>query len=61
MTHAPELLNARLHEMATDFAALCALFADDAVMEHPYGAYAGVSSPLKGIAAISKRRERLLG
>jgi uncharacterized protein len=54
MMHAPELLNAHFHEMQTNFAAWCALYADDAVMEYPYGAYAGVSSPLKGIAAISK-------
>ena len=54
MMHAPELLNAHFHKMQTDFAAWCALYADDAVMEYPYGAYAGVSSPLKGIGAISK-------
>jgi ketosteroid isomerase-like protein len=54
MMHAPELLHAHFHKMRTDFVAWCALYADDAVMEYPYGAYAGVSSPLKGIAAISK-------
>jgi ketosteroid isomerase-like protein len=54
MMHAPELLNAHLHEMTANFAAWCALYADDAVMEYPNGAYAGVASPLNGIAAISK-------
>ena len=54
MMNAPELLNAHFQEMQANFAAWCALYADDAVMEYPYGAYAGVSSPLKGIAAISK-------
>lgn len=54
MMHAPELLNAHLHNLQTDFAAWCALYADDAVMEYPYGAYASVDSPLNGIAAISK-------
>jgi ketosteroid isomerase-like protein len=54
MMRAPEMLNAHLHEMLVDFDAWCALYADDAVMEYPYGAYAGVASPLNGIAAISK-------
>ena len=54
MMNAPELLNAHFQKMQANFAAWCALYADDAVMEYPYGAYAGVSSPLKGIAAISK-------
>jgi len=54
MMNAPELLHAHFHEMQTDFAAWCALYAEDAVMEYPYGAYAGVSSPLRGIAAIAK-------
>jgi ketosteroid isomerase-like protein len=51
---ATELLHAHLHDMTVDFAAWCALYADDAVMEYPYGAYAGVASPLQGIAAISR-------
>ena len=51
---AAELLNAHLHEMTADFDAWCALYADDAVMEYPYGAHANVASPLNGIAAISK-------
>jgi ketosteroid isomerase-like protein len=54
MRHATELLSAHLHTLETDFAAWCALYADDAVMEYPYGAYAGVDSPLNGIGAISK-------
>jgi ketosteroid isomerase-like protein len=54
MMHAPALLKAHFHEMQADLSAWCALYADDAVMEYPYGAYAGVSSPLKGIDAISK-------
>ena len=54
MMNASDLLNAHFHEMHADFAAWCALYAEDAVMEYPYGAYAGVSSPLKGIAAIVK-------
>jgi ketosteroid isomerase-like protein len=51
---AEELLDAHFHEMQADFASWCALYADDAVMEYPYGAYAGVASPLTGIAAIAK-------
>jgi hypothetical protein len=39
--------------MLVDFDAWCALYAEDAIMEYPYGAYAGVASPLNGIAAIS--------
>ncbi|MDB5551102.1 MAG: phenazine biosynthesis protein [Rhizobium sp.] len=54
MKTAAELLNAHLYEMTADFAAWCTLYADDAVMEYPYGAYAGVVSPLMGIAAIAK-------
>lgn len=54
MMHAPELLNAHLREMSVDFDAWCALYADDAVMEYPYGARAGVVSPLNGIAAIAR-------
>jgi len=54
MMNAPELLHAHFHEMQTDFAAWCALYAEDAAMEYPYGAYAGVSSPLRGTAAIAK-------
>lgn len=54
MMRAPELLEAHLREMRTDFTAWRALYAADAVMEFPYGAYAGVSSPLNGIDAISK-------
>ena len=54
MMNAVELLHAHFHEMQTDFAAWCALYAEDAVMEYPYGAYAGVSSPLRGIATIAK-------
>jgi ketosteroid isomerase-like protein len=54
MMNAPDLLNAHFHEMQADFAAWCALYAEDAVMEYPYGAYAGVSSPLRGIATIAK-------
>jgi len=54
MMNAPDLLNAHFHEMQADFAAWCTLYAEDAVMEYPYGSYAGVGSPLKGIAAIAK-------
>ena len=54
MMNAPELLHAHFHEMQTDFAAWCALYAEGAAMEYPYGAYAGVSSPLRGTAAIAK-------
>jgi hypothetical protein len=51
---AAELLDAHFREMRADFAAWCALYADDAVIEYPYGAYASVVSPLTGIATISK-------
>ncbi|WP_315836171.1 nuclear transport factor 2 family protein [Bradyrhizobium prioriisuperbiae] len=54
MRTAVELLDGHFREMKADFAAWCALYADDAVMEYPYGSYAGVASPLTGIAAISK-------
>jgi uncharacterized protein len=53
MTHAPELLNAHVHYIQTDFNAWCALFANDAVMEQPFGGSAGVDTPLKGIEAIA--------
>jgi hypothetical protein len=42
---AAELLDAHFREMRADFAAWCALYADDAVIECPYGAYASVVSP----------------
>ena len=51
---AETLLAAHLREMHVDFDKWCALYADDAVMEYPYGAHAGVESPLNGIAAISE-------
>jgi hypothetical protein len=51
---AAELLDAHFREMRADFAAWCALYADDAVIEYPHGAYASVVSPLTGIAAMSK-------
>jgi ketosteroid isomerase-like protein len=54
MMHAQELLEAHFSSMTTDFSAWCDLYATDAVMEYPYGAHAGVSSPLRGIAAIAK-------
>jgi uncharacterized protein len=54
MKHAPELLRAHLREMLANFDAWRALYADDAVMEFPYGAYAGVATPLHGIDAISE-------
>ena len=60
MKNALDLLNAHFHEMQADFIAWRALYAEDAVMEYPYGAYAGVSSPLKGIAAIAKSVKRFL-
>jgi ketosteroid isomerase-like protein len=54
MMHATDLLHAHLHQMKANFPAWCALYAEDAVMEYPYGAYAGVRSPLRGIVAISE-------
>jgi uncharacterized protein len=53
MTHAPELLNAHVHYIQTDFNAWCALFTNDAVMEQPFGGSAGFDTPLKGIEAIA--------
>ena len=54
MMHAPELLEAHIHEMLVDFTAWRALFANDATMEFVYGASAGVKSPLHGIEAIAE-------
>src|SRR5262245_3330163 len=54
MRSAAELLKAHLHYLTTDFDTWKSLFAQDAVMEYPYGAGAGVESPLYGIAAITK-------
>ena len=54
MRSAAELLKAHLHYVAADLNTWKGLFARDAVMEYPYGAAAGVESPLFGIAAITK-------
>ena len=54
MKIAAELLQSHFHDMKADFGAWCSLYAEDAVMEYPYGAYAGVTSPLNGIADIAK-------
>jgi hypothetical protein len=51
---AAEFLQAHFHDMKADFDAWCALYTEDAVMEYPYGAYAGVDSPLKA-SPISPR------
>jgi uncharacterized protein len=51
---AADLLQAHFCQMQADFGAWRALYAEDAVMEYPYGAYAGVRSPLKGVADIAK-------
>ena len=40
MRTATDLLRAHLHEMKSDFNAWRALYAEEAVMEYPYGAYA---------------------
>ena len=54
MRSAEELFKAHLHHLTADFDAWQRLFAEDALMEYPYGAAAGVESPLLGIAAITK-------
>jgi uncharacterized protein len=51
---AAELLQAHLRNLTADFNAWRALYAEDAVMEYPYGGYAGVASPLNGITEISE-------
>jgi uncharacterized protein len=51
---AADLLQAHFCQMQADFGAWRALYAEDATMEYPYGAYAAVASPLKGIAEIAK-------
>jgi ketosteroid isomerase-like protein len=54
MRSAEELFKAHLYYLTADFHAWQRLFAEDALMEYPYGAAAGVESPLRGIAAITK-------
>jgi len=54
MKSAAELLKSHLHYVTVDLDTWKGLFAQDAVMEYPYGAAAGVESPLFGIAAITK-------
>jgi len=54
MMSAEELFLAHLKEVTRDFAAWRQLFADNAVMEYPYGAHAGVASPLVGVPAIAQ-------
>jgi ketosteroid isomerase-like protein len=54
MKSAAGLLKAHLHFLTADFDTWKSLFARNAVMEYPYGAAAGVESPLRGIAAITK-------
>jgi ketosteroid isomerase-like protein len=54
MMTAAELIQAQLRSMATDPAALRALFAENADWELAYGASAGIVSPLSGIDGIVK-------
>jgi uncharacterized protein len=54
MRSAAELLKAHLYYLTVDFDVWQSLFAQDAVMEYPYGAPAGVESPLHSVAAITK-------
>jgi ketosteroid isomerase-like protein len=54
MKSAAELLKAHLHYLTTDFESWKSLFAEDAVMEYPYGVAAHVETPLYGITAILK-------
>ena len=54
MKSSAELLKANLHYLTADFESWKSLFAEDAVMPHPYGAAAGVETPLYGITAILK-------
>jgi ketosteroid isomerase-like protein len=61
MKTAAQLLQAHLHYLAADFDAWRALYAEHAVMEYPYGGYAGVASPLNGITEISESVKGFLG
>jgi uncharacterized protein len=54
MRRAPELFAAHVREIQRDLPAWRELYAPAAVMEFPYGAAAGVASPLRGIDAVAR-------
>jgi uncharacterized protein len=52
--HAADLFTAHINTIHTDFPAWRNLFADDAILEMPFAASAGIDTTLSGVEAITE-------
>jgi hypothetical protein len=52
--HAADLFKAHINTIHTDFSAWRNLFAEDAILEMPFGASAGIDTTLSGVDAIAE-------